>query len=117
MRGSDMLKLKALLAIPLMMLASCNEMATDGYTFEKKEYTKLAPDIRFVIYATERQMVAAAPKKTRLQVEKDGRELKAFAIIRGNTCTVHTVDPALTSISRSYLGHEITHCIYGRWHS
>jgi len=45
----------------------------------------------------------------------DGRELMAWSIIRAGNCEVHIVDPS-RSYQPQWTGHEVTHCIWGRFH-
>lgn len=48
----------------------------------------------------------------------DHNTINAFTSLdkKNNKCTIHVLSPA-TNYEPQYLGHELFHCIYGRWHS
>lgn len=105
------------LAVGMMVAAlmSCNEQpgAADGYVFSNAEYRRLSQPITFVEHHSLAELrfearTAGAPD--------DGRELMAWSELRSGGCTVHILDPSVRYYPE-WIGHEITHCIYGRWHS
>lgn len=99
------------------LLASCNQQpaGADGYAFEAKEFTRLAPAATFVVHRSQAELVAAAPAATRDAVTAQGRQLMAWSVIRPSGCEVHIVDPAVR-YAPEWIGHEVTHCVYGRFH-
>lgn len=86
--------------------------SADGYSFEKKEFEHLNPDIVFVVHKTEKELREAA----KAHGVKHFSATKAFSILHHEKCSVHIVDPK-THYYPEYIGHEVTHCMYGRWHS
>lgn len=84
----------------------------DGYIFESKEYEKISLEIEVVVlhdkfeFAREKNM-----NHLRLQ------NVEAFSIIvpGSNTCKIYVKDPEW-KYQPEYIGHELAHCIWGRWH-
>ncbi|WOF44378.1 hypothetical protein KNJ79_05445 [Sphingopyxis indica] len=101
--------MRRLILLLALALASCGGGAPDGYRFEKKEFTRARPNITFVVHPSIGDLRKAGPKL------EDGRELMAWGEILPNECRVHIVDPAV-SYQPQWIGHEVTHCVYGRWH-
>lgn len=86
----------------------------DGYRFEGKEFTNLDTKIEFVVHNSYSELREAA-KTVGI---KNYRSVKAFSTLHKpdyKRCVVHIVDPSKL-YAPEYIGHEITHCIYGRWH-
>ncbi len=104
----------ALIAMAFSCLASCNQQQTaaDGYRFEKKEYEQTLVGVRFVVHPSIADLRAAAPREAIV----DGRTLMAWSKLGKEACEVHIVDPAV-SYQPEWIGHEITHCVFGRWHT
>lgn len=96
--------------IPALLLAGCGE-AADGYQFEGKEFERPRPGIEIVTHRSVAELRAAAPASA----QAEGRELMAWAVIRPDGCTVHVVDPS-AAWKPEWLGHEVAHCVWGRWH-
>lgn len=97
--------------IPLcLLLASCNE-APDGYKFEKKEFSQSKVQVE-LITLTEDQF-----KQERLK-RKLPEDVAAFSVLKKpfTSCKVYLIDPTI-KYEPQYLGHEISHCFFGRWHS
>lgn len=86
----------------------------DGYEFEGKEFNNIDTKIEFVVhpsYSDLHKSAAAAGVK-------DARSVKAYSVLQKpdyKKCTVHIIDPDVV-YAPEYIGHEIVHCIYGRWH-
>jgi hypothetical protein len=83
----------------------------DGYEFKAKEYENKNPNIVFVVHKTFKELHESA-KEHGVQNYKVTR---AFSILKPDSCMVHILDPS-THYYPEYIGHEITHCMYGRWH-
>lgn len=87
--------------------------AADGFMFRNKEYTDDAPVIRIVEYPSAFALRAAHPGNksgdvdafSRIITMTDGRRV----------CEIHVVDPDVKWMPE-ILGHEVAHCLYGRWH-
>lgn len=105
--------------IPIFALAllGCGDglsTGADGHQFEGREKgwpNEMAitivehpsvPDMR-------RSGLAAGAK-----VEQ-GRELQAWSAIGFGKCTIHIVNPDVAH-APEWVGHEVLHCKYGRWH-
>lgn len=111
--------LRATLAAAMALtLASCDSRprAADGYTFEKKEYVNATPIISIVTHDSQADLLAAAPPATRREAQAANREIQAWSLITSNNCEIHIVDPEV-KYDPIWIGHELTHCVYGRWHS
>lgn len=108
------IKSLAKVSILCLILASCDNRppGKDQYPFNKAEYVRLKPDISFVVHSSLEDLRKKAPAESKTE----GRILMAWSSLMGNTCEVHIVDPQV-SYKPEWIGHEITHCIYGRWHS
>jgi len=93
----------------VVLLAGCGP--ADGYTFEQKEFDRSAPNITVVTHPSLKDLREAAPASA-----KEGKaELQAWSAITRHGCEMHIVDPA-RSYQPEWIGHEATHCVYGRWH-
>lgn len=107
---------KIILALAAVIsLSSCLKQSTaaDGYRFEGG--TKTERSIKFVTYSNMdavKRAYAATPKARKLGPNED---LQAFSLLTPTTCTVHMIDPAV-SYKPEWIGHEVTHCIYGEFH-
>lgn len=105
---------KYLIALALV-LASCSQSAgKDGYTFNKEQFTHKNFEIEIVTYKNLSELRHTARTKYNVTNEK----LAAFSIVYpiSNKCVVHIIDPKI-KYEPEFIGHELTHCIYGQWHS
>ncbi|MEW4468995.1 hypothetical protein AB1K62_14305 [Parasphingorhabdus sp. JC815] len=98
-----------ILAAPAL-LASCGQ-AGDGYAFDGAEFERRSQPVTVVEHASLHDLRAAAPDEAHVQ----GRDLMGFSYLRPDGCEIHVTD-LRKSAARSWLGHEMTHCVYGRWH-
>ena len=94
-----------------LALEACGQ-SPDGYEFGEPEFERTEQPIKVVEYASIAALRAAAP----VQTEQSDRDLYAFAYIWPDRCEIH-VAPVRDSDARMWLGHEMTHCVFGRWHS
>lgn len=112
--------LAGLALAPALALAACDakRAAADGYDFGKAEWDRPDMTIRFVEHRSPADMRAAAPKGTIERAKAEGREVMAWSSIEPakGLCVVHIVDPAV-AYAPEWIGHEVTHCIKGRWHA
>lgn len=94
-------------------LASCDRRSADGYTFQRAEFTR----DRILVTIVQHPDRAAFEAAARRRGIADREHLAAFASYPPDRaeCTIHVI-----AIQRSYqpewLGHEMAHCIHGRWH-
>jgi hypothetical protein len=98
-----------------LFLASCDQApktSSDGYEFGEKEYEKTQLQIEFVILKNDAEFNAAAK-----QYVGDTEGLQAFSRLlpSQNKCIVYIKDPNW-KYEPEYIGHEVSHCIWGRWH-
>lgn len=94
--------------------APSNNVAPDGYEFVGKEFNNLDTKIEFVVHPSYTDLRQSA-KDIGI---KNYKKVKAFSTLYRpdyKRCVVHIVDPDAV-YAPEYIGHEITHCIYGRWH-
>jgi hypothetical protein len=101
------------------MLAGCKPSAgDDDYTFDRKEFVRTQSDVRFVAHRSLADLRSAAPADTTAATQAEGRQMFAWSRLSGvgyGHCEVHYVDPAV-SYQPEWIGHELMHCAYGRWH-
>lgn len=99
--------------VPLLALAACDAPA-DGYRFDARERSAESVQVRVVEYPTPAALVDAAGAAGAIE---PGRETMAFATISadGSSCTIHVVAPERRWAPEWY-GHELAHCLWGRWH-
>ena len=97
-----------------LVLAGCGSQAgKDGYAFERKEFDRAEVSVTLVEHPSLAALQAAAAARG---VTADN--VAAWSVLKTGqpACEVHIVDPAVR-YQPEYLGHEIAHCFYGRWHS
>ena len=96
------------------LLTSCD--APDGYRFEQAEYRRSTVQLSIVEH---RSLAALQGAATAAGADvAEGRSLRAFSVISGtgDACTIHVLAPEV-DYQPQWLGHEVAHCFYGRWHS
>lgn len=96
-------------------LAACDGPASDGFRFSSAEYDREEVMLRVVEHSDLAELRAAA-RVAGAHVD-EGREVMAWSLISPDrsTCTMHIVDPR-RGYQPEWLGHEVAHCIHGRWH-
>ncbi len=103
--------------IAFALLAGCDGGSTgaDGYRYEGAEYRRDEVLVRIVTHADLHELQRAGQRQG--AVVEPNRDLQAFAVIEpgGAVCTLHMVDPA-TRYRPEWIGHEMAHCAFGRWH-
>lgn len=111
---------KRLLAIFLLSpFAGAEKAAVDGYLFEEKEYEKTELQVSIVIARNKYDFNRLAFDAGIPMYSYVGNtHLEAFSILAPsqNKCTIFIKDPNW-KYSPEYIGHELSHCIWGRWHS
>lgn len=115
--------MKHILILLTVLLVSCgdgssNKKGADGYYFEKETFKRTKFEIELILLNSPAE-VSAEVKKRIQQVagSVETKNVAAFSIIRDSDtkCTIYTVDPKIV-YEPEWLGHELTHCIYGVWH-
>ena len=110
MKWFSLVMFVVLLTMAIMSIAN-NPQATDGYVFERKQFTNSNIRVTMVYYDTLEELRLEA------QIRDFGNtdHLIAFAEGHRKYCEIHTVDPEISYHPERY-GHELMHCIHGRWH-
>lgn len=87
--------------------------AKDDYVFEGKEFEHLGFSVKIVPIPSESKFDEL---KETFMPGADG--LQAFSTLNPttNACTIYIKDP-LWKYSPEWIGHEMSHCIWGRWHN
>lgn len=112
--------LLCLAALSIMPLSGCGESprqtkGKDNYTFEMSQYEYYNFPIQIITYKTFNDLKESAEK---YGVVLEGRDkLMAFSVLtaNGTKCTMHIIDPHVKYMPE-YIGHELTHCVYGQFH-
>lgn len=97
----------------ILALAACGpQPAADGYKFEKTEFDRERFEVVMVQYDDNKSFLEAA---TAHGAGTEG--LQAFAVLRASDtrCEIHIMRVA-THYAPEWLGHELAHCMHGRWH-
>lgn len=87
--------------------------AADGYRLERVEVERAEIHVRFVDYRDRAELLRAADAIGAQAGEH--RALEAFAEVKGDACIIHSIDPRRV-YRPAWIGHEITHCRFGRFH-
>jgi hypothetical protein len=101
--------------LALLAICGCSREAADGYRFEQSEYAQASVALSVVEHDSIGALRgAAAAAGVRIE---GGRGLMAFGVISPDRahCTIHIVDPA-SDYRPEWIGHEVAHCLHGRWH-
>ncbi len=99
--------------LPLLALAGCEgTTGADGYRFGEAEFERDQVSVTLVQYDSESAFIAAARRENSY---KEG--IEAFGIVSKSRpeCEIHVLRVA-DHYRPEWLGHELTHCIHGRWH-
>ncbi|GAA4827555.1 hypothetical protein GCM10023232_27350 [Sphingosinicella ginsenosidimutans] len=106
------MRLIAILAT--LMLAACQQQGADGYAFERSEFDRREIVVTVVEHPSLADLRADAARRG---VSDGNREIMAFGLVAADrpACEIHIVDPA-RDYRPEWIGHELTHCIRGRWH-
>lgn len=108
--------LRLCLLAGLMALAGCSGAASDGYRYEGSEFERSGVTVTIVTHADLADLRRAAAAR---HIDPGpGRKIMAFSTVALDrpTCTMHIVDPS-RSYGPQWIGHELVHCIRGRWHA
>ena len=85
----------------------------DGYMFQQKEFERKTVEVTFVTFANRGELLRWT-RKNGIYVPNDMQSVSTYEK-DGNKCTIYTIDPSKRYIPEQY-GHELAHCVYGRWH-
>ena len=106
--------MKRLAALAALALAACQQQGADGYAFERGEFDRNEIAVTVVEHPSLADLRADAARRG---VRDGNREIMAFGLVSTDrpACEIHIVDPA-QDYRPEWIGHELTHCIRGRWH-
>lgn len=102
-----------LLSVPISSSRPQLHIATDGYRFNKTTRDNKNFSIKIITYNNlsdlqEAALLFGADKDTAAQTT-------GFSLEENEQCVIHIVDPKIVYVPE-IIGHELTHCIYGKWH-
>lgn len=93
--------------------------SADGYYFEKPTFVREEFPVRIVLVKSYDEMLERVNEQGgRFVGTIKPKEIAAFSVIKSEdkTCTIYMIDPKV-QYRPELIGHELTHCIYGFWHS
>ncbi len=99
------------------LVASCEpaeKPAADGYTFGTPQFELNQTLVSVVTYDNRNDLLKAGKERGITDPN-----LVAFSIVAlppVNKCTIHVMNPAV-AYEPEFVGHELTHCLYGQWHT
>ena len=102
--------------VVLLQLSGCegsSNRGKDGYVFQQKEYEKTNVEIEFVILRNAREF---REYQQRIVPGVEGVQAFGELIPSQNKCILYIKDPNW-KYEPEWIGHEVAHCIWGRWHS
>ena len=126
MSGAQILKVLGSALIVLLFISSCdtdtNKKGPDDYYFEQKEYTLIEQEYIFVVVDNKKEWNDLV--KQYVGPGYTGDQMGAFSRLRlnredpnlaGSECIVYIKDPEWV-YEPEFIGHEIVHCLFGKWH-
>ena len=108
-------------AKPLPRITPNGIIGPDTYAFDYREFQLNDIHIKMVYYNNIEELLLYVKKyKPKiLEFNDKNRTLRAFAIYgqagKEKICTIHIVNPSI-KYEPEFLGHEMTHCLFGRFH-
>jgi hypothetical protein len=107
------------LIVLVLLIGGCSNTdpklvtASDGYRFLVKEYENLSPGVEFILLKNEDEKQTVFKQV----FGKDWKKIAGFTYWNENkkTCRIVIPDPAW-QYSPEIIGHEVAHCIWGKWH-
>lgn len=107
-------KLLALSSLAFSTCAMAEMPGRDGYYFEQTGAANLTPQITFVVHPNVKALRLAMPASAQA-VEGRMIKVRAWSELKDGRCVVHIIDPSVLYIPEM-IGHEVAHCIYGKFH-
>ena len=112
--------MKYIIVLMLMAITGCTSIGSpkykygsDDYRFLVKEYENLNPEVHFILLKDEAEYNSV--RKRELGIKWDSVSAFTLWIPETGKCTVFIKDPSW-SWEPELIGHEVAHCIWGRWH-
>jgi len=113
---------KILLAGLFFALAGCggksHNTGADGYYFEQSSFEHTDFPVHIVLVESDQEMRKLITEHMSHVVgEVNPKNVAAFSVLHPNdsACTIYMIDPKVRYEPEFY-GHELVHCIYGKWH-
>lgn len=105
----------ALAASLVPSVVNAKPRSDDGFAFIQEDWQRLNLNVRIVVHPD-----LAALRKAAYDAGLSGDSDTPLAWSKINTnpnapCEIHIIDPNKDG-TRRVIGHELLHCIYGRWH-
>lgn len=91
---------------------AARERGADAFYFDKKDYTRDEFTVRVVYYDNLRILKRAYQNFG----GSHGGTIYSFSVDRNGVCEIHTMDPEVWYIPQ-YVGHEVMHCVHGKFHA
>lgn len=105
-----------LILILALLLGACQttQVGADGYLFDRKEYENVTPGVEFVLLKNSKEMTEIRKKF----FGADWARVSAFTQWNPEkgVCKIYIADPDW-QYRPELIGHEVAHCIWGRWHN
>lgn len=107
------------LVILIGALSSCggkrSNIGADGYYFEEESFTRLQTNVNVVLVKNQSEMQKLIDEHPQKIIP--GRQILAFSVLsmKESSCTIYMIDPKV-NYQPELIGHEFTHCLYGKWH-
>ena len=107
--------MKKIIAAIIALSATPALASADGFTFGKAEFDRPDVEVQFVVLRSQQELQAEA-ERLGAWVDDD-RRIRAFSLIQKNSnkCVIYMLTPD-RNYQPEYIGHELMHCKYGRWH-
>jgi hypothetical protein len=108
--------LKYIFILAMLLLAvepSHSQVASDGYKFFGNPPLLRQEFSTVVIEHESRNELVEAGREAGLNFI----EVHAFSTfnVQTNVCTIHIIKPSVRYLPE-HIGHELVHCLYGKWH-
>lgn len=105
--------MRAAIAALLLLMGGCDQVGADGYSFERKEFTRLRVVVDLVLHPSYEDLNRRIPKNA---IRDPDHPERGWAIPRANgTCEMHVLDPDVRH-DPEWHGHEFDHCAFGDFH-
>jgi hypothetical protein len=88
------------------------KLGTDGYKFSTPQYSKSQIQVNIKLLSNDDEVT----REARSQGGVFEGTISAFSVLKKDSCDVYIVDPN-KKYRPELLGHEITHCIFGQFHT
>jgi len=110
-------------ALGLLAAAPAHAKSADGHTYSNPEYHRTEFRVKLVEYDSIKELRQVAKEyglkreEVYYSLVRRRPEINAFALLKnsGEICEIHILNLTIR-YQAEWLGHELAHCIGGRWH-